>query len=747
MEAEKRRRLFAVLLPRSEYTTAEAIYDSNWKLSPAHKIFEILQNIWLGVPISWSLEVFSHAGTATLCFSTSSFCVEVMRASLHSVRSDCEIIEIPDYYDSFSADAVIGTSTLTYGNWNIYPTDMYREMIADPFISILNSIHQIDPKLKVIFQVATRSMRNDYEAYVPLFFWRFVDRWVSWLWPKFWFKPEIREEQKKKAFQKSASKLTNSEIRITVAADDEDTLIDRDAARKKIDRALDSVFGAVTVQNNPNTQWYRVYSKEWGPQSIKLARERKVRLLNPRMHMSANEIPGLWHLPDLEDAEFLKQVPSRRQSPAHNIPVDRADKEVSFIGRTNYRMRQFDFGIHRDDRKQHLLVAGSSGTGKTRLLETLAADDLRRGYGFGIVDLRGSLYDRILSRIPEDRIQDVVLFDPSDVEYPAALNPFEATGESTRIQIAMSVVEVFRRLHRDEWNDSIEHLLLYSVLALLSTKFTTVLSIRRLLTELEYREELLDQIGDVNVRRFFQFGYRFWLERYRDDAIDPLLEMIDQFVENELVYNCLGQPTDSFNFRNFMDEGKIVLVKLDEKVLGARNAAVLGGMIVNRFFQAAIGRSDVPIPDRKVFNLYIDEFERFATGSFEEILSESRKFGLNLTLSNRSFGELPEKVRKTLFANIGNLITLKSEPDDARVFAKELGPRISAEDLMYLEPHEFFIRMSVRYKAQETFSASTIKLREPKESAAAACIAHSREQFCSPRSTAEEVIERWGQVG
>ena len=373
--------------------------------------------------------------------------------------------------------------------------------------------------------------------------------------------------------------------------------------------------------------------------------------------------------------------------------------------------------------------------------------DIDAGFGCGLIAPSAELFNDILKLVPAKRVKDVVVIDPTDIDFPASLNPFAIIEEKTRMQVATGMIELFRRRFPRMWSSKVELLMLYLVLTLLSTKYTTVLSISRLLKDDEYRASVIETLEDINVKQFWLGLFPKVRERLHDEVIQPVIQLVEDFTASEMLHHSLGQPFNTFDFRELIDQNKILLIKVPSKELGAANAGVLGGMVISRIFQAAMSRGDVPQAERKDFYLYIDEFEEFATESFEEILSESRKYGLNLTLSTQALNSLPDQIRNTVFTNVVNLISFAVTNEDAPTLAQEFKPLVNESDLTGASPGEFYVKMASQSEAQPVFSGRLLPREEIDRGYAEEALQQSREKYCVPREKAIQIIKEWGAFG
>ena len=336
----------------------------------------------------------------------------------------------------------------------------------------------------------------------------------------------------------------------------------------------------------------------------------------------------------------------------------------------------------RRDRSRHVYIIGQTGAGKSGLLELFALSDTFYNQGYCIIDPHGDFATDNLRFIPKHRIKDVVYFNPADTQYPVAFNPLELSDATRKPNVCSEVIGVLKRMFGDSWGPRLEHILRYTLLALLDRPETTLLDISRMLTDKEFRKETLDYCQDVTVLQFWKHEFGQWNEKQINESIAPVLNKVGAFTANPIIRNIIGQPKSSFNVRQIMDEGKILIVNLSKGLIGEDNAGILGAFLVTKIQLAAMSRSDIPdVANRRPFYLYVDEFQNFATESFSVILSEARKYGLNLTVANQYISQMTEQVRDAVFGNVGTTISFRVSADDAPILVKQFEPTFEAQDL------------------------------------------------------------------
>ena len=419
--------------------------------------------------------------------------------------------------------------------------------------------------------------------------------------------------------------------------------------------------------------------------------------------------------------------------------------ELTPLGFYNFRNQQKKFGIRVDDRRRHIYVVGKTGVGKSTLLENMIIADIRSGKGVGVVDPHGELAEKILDFVPEERLQDVIYFDPSDMEYPIAFNPMEQVGNEFRHLVASGIMGVFKKIWPDAWSARMEYILNNTLLALLELPDATLLGILRMFAEPEYRKKIVDNLKDPVIKAFWANEFARYSQKLETEALAAIQNKVGQFVSNPLIRNILGQPRSALNMRQIMDTGKIFIVNLSKGKIGEDNSALLGAMIITRLNLAAMSRVDIPEKDRRDFFLYVDEFQNFATDSFANILSEARKYHLSLTLAHQYIGQLmtsdSTKVRDAIFGNVGTIITFRVGAEDGEFLEKEFMPEFLQTDLVNLAKANIYVKLMIDGVASRPFSAETVPPeRTPLVSYRDVIIKNSREKYGTPKSIVEARI-------
>ena len=462
--------------------------------------------------------------------------------------------------------------------------------------------------------------------------------------------------------------------------------------------------------------------------------------------LNISELASVYHLPHTSvETPNIVWASSKTAEPPAKLPVLTGDvsidENISAFGLTNFRGINHQFGLLRRDRSRHMYIIGQTGAGKSGMLELLALSDVFYNQGYCIIDPHGDFAINNLKFVPESRVKDVVYFNPADTAFPVAFNPLEVSDPSRKPNICSEVIGVLKRMFGDSWGPRLEHILRYTLLALLDRPETTLLDISRLLTDKEFRKETLDYCKDVTVLQFWKHEFGQWNEKQVNESIAPVLNKVGAFTANPIIRNIVGQPKSSFDIRRIMDEGKILVVNLSKGLIGEDNAAILGSFLVTKVQLAAMSRSDIPrVEDRRPFYLYVDEFQNFATDSFAVILSEARKYGLNLTVANQYVAQMTDNVRDAVFGNVGTTISFRVSPEDAPILAKQFEPTFDESDLIQLNNRHFVISMIINGEKVPAFSATTLSIPATPADNFEAIVAHSREYFARPRLEVEAEI-------
>ena len=430
-------------------------------------------------------------------------------------------------------------------------------------------------------------------------------------------------------------------------------------------------------------------------------------------------------------------------------------EDITFFGETTFRNERKRFGIKTDDRRRHIYLIGKTGMGKSVMMENMAIQDIQTGKGIGFIDPHGEAAEKLLDFVPANRINDVVYFNPSDLNFPIAFNVMEKVSSDQRHLVASGLMGVFKKIWPDVWSARMEYILNNCILALLEVPDSTLLGINRMLADSNYRKKVVEKITDPVIKSFWVQEFARYTERYEVEATAAIQNKIGQFISTPLVRNIIGQVRTSINMRKVMDGEKILIANLSKGKIGEDNSLLLGALLITKLQLAAMSRVDVPEKERKDFFLYVDEFQNFATEAFCNILSEARKYRLALTLGNQYIAQLEEittmgkstRVKDAVFGNVGTLISFRVGAEDAEYLEKEFTPEFLIEDLVNLPKYNIYLKLMIDGVASRAFSAQTLAPVEKTEASNIEKIINmSRERYGTDRKIVEDKISRWVEV-
>lgn len=420
-------------------------------------------------------------------------------------------------------------------------------------------------------------------------------------------------------------------------------------------------------------------------------------------------------------------------------------QEIAFFAQTTFRNEFKKFGIKTDDRRRHMYLIGKTGMGKSTILENMIVDDIRAGHGVAVVDPHGDLAEKIIEYIPSNRIHEVVYFNPSDINYPIAFNVVEQVDAHLRHLVASGLIGVFQKLWADSWGPRLEYILRNAILAILDFPGSTLLGVVRMLSDKNYRKRVVANIKDPVVKSFWEKEFASYADKFAAEAVSPIQNKVGQFLSSSLMRNIIGQVKSAIDIRDIMDQGKILIMNLSKGRIGEDNSALLGAMMITKIQLAAMSRVDVPEKERRDFYLYIDEFQNFSTDSFANILSEARKYRLNLILAHQYIEQLSDKVRPAVFGNVGTMVVFRVGATDAEELVKEFTPTFTEEDLVNLPKYEMYLKLMIDGISSNPFSARGLPplTKEEKTGNTEKVIRYSRDKYASEREAVEEKIMNW----
>ncbi len=473
--------------------------------------------------------------------------------------------------------------------------------------------------------------------------------------------------------------------------------------------------------------------------------------------LNTEEIASLWHLPTpYIETPNIKWLVSKKAPPPVNLP-----KEGVLLGRNIYRGEETKIFIKRDDRRRHMYVLGRTGSGKTEIMKYMSVQDIKNGEGLCIIDPHGDFIEDILPHIPKERAEDVILFEPFDMERPMGLNMLQVDSEEQKDFAVQEMISIFYKLVTDPamLGPMFEHNMRNAMLTLMADEEHpgTIADIPRIFTDTEFQKYKLSKVKDPVVRLFWEKEMAKTSDFHKSEMLGYLISKVGRFVENSMMRNIVGQSKSSFNFREVMDKRKILLINLAKGKVGELNAKLLGLIIVSKLQMAALSRADMREDDRPDFYLYVDEFQNFITDAFSSILSEARKYRLNLIIAHQYLGQLEQQagaqgagskdLRDAVFGNAGSMVAFRIGAEDSEVMAKEFKPTFNEFDLVNIDRYNAYMKLMIDGTASKPFNMATYPLlRNGNDEQAKAIRQLSRLKFGRLRAEVEEEILESSEV-
>ena len=666
-----------------------------------------------------------------------------------------------DYTSRDLSHSVVYTSELTLTDNEMLPIKTFQSFEVDPLAGITATLAKLDESSEEVWiQVLARPIADDWHRNANAFANRirngsanldlfggggkYLLQAIEALWkppeqggaPS--VKPELSERDRTRIseIEKKSVKLGYQvKIRIAYLGSNQTTAKQR----------MQALVGTFKQFNSTNLNGFRMSSASFAHEDI--AKYRARFFIDRGYILNIEELASVFHLPHTNvETPNIVWASNKTAEPPAKLPIITGDKEhddqVSAFGLTNFRGMNHQFGLYRYDRSRHIYIIGQTGAGKSGLLELFALSDIYHKQGYAIIDPHGDFAVDNMRFIPHDRIDDVVYFNPADTAFPLGFNPMEVYDPNQKNNISSEIIGVLKRMFGDSWGPRLEYILRYTILALLDRPETTMLDITRMLTDKKFRKETLGYCNDQVVLQFWNVEFASWNDKFQAEAVAPVLNKVGAFTANPIIRNIIGQPKSTFNIREIMDEGKILIVNLSKGLIGEDNAGILGSFLVTKIQLAAMSRSDIPrIEDRRPFYLYVDEFQNFATDSFATILSEARKYGLNLTVANQYVSQMQDTVRDAVFGNVGTMISFRVSADDAPLLSKQFEPQFEPNDLLQMHNRNFIINMVIKGEKAPAFSASTLSIPPPQTDYTQHIVDSSRRKYSRERASVEHEIQ------
>ncbi len=646
----------------------------------------------------------------------------LVKAQISAQYTDAIITPMKDYLPDWMSHNTKSIAQLTLTAPYYLPINTIKDTALDPLASVLGVLSKVPPGQAVIIQYCLSGSPSG---------WHKAGRSIIQKGIGSAEKPE-QHPQKALIEQKLALPAFDVDIRLAAIAPD------KPSCAALLSQTI-SAFGV----------YHLAESNGFAPKKLKPGSEAKLTkvfidrsaLYTPEFqHLNLLEIASLYHFPNLNLVGIKNLVwgKSLKGEPPINLPIaeglsDEEKKQINFFAKTEYKNRMTIFGIRKgEDRRRHMYILGKSGTGKTTLIANMAISDIRNGEGVVVVDPHGDLADTLLQYIPSERINDVAFLDPSEKKLSFRMNPLYVKNPENKELVVSGLLSIFMKIWAGVWSARMEYILRNALLTLVEREGATMMDIPRLLTDKRFRDQYLLAVPDPTMLTFWRKEYDAYSEKFQAEAIAPILNKVGAFITSSTIRNVVSYPDSTIDLEDMINEGKIVILKVAQGKIGVDNSALLGAMFITQIQIAAMNRVSIAEKDRRDIFLYVDEFQNFATTSFITILSEARKFHLNLILANQYTAQLDELIQKAIFGNAGTLISFVIGADDATRLMAELGNLYTQSDLVSLVKHQVLVKMTVDSAMSTPFPAFTLPPPFSKNQNHDKVIKVSQERFYRP---------------
>jgi len=606
------------------------------------------------------------------------------------IQSNYPLVIIEKGQD-FLEDKTLFVKSLSLKHGNYYPITLWNTFTdVDPLSSILSVLSKSDPDQITIVQLALESVSSSWQSKGTSFSDKGTKNEDGTYSPRS-DQSVIKEKISYPGYKASIRLASNTKKTLT---------------------ELVSAFGVFTRSDGNSFGLKKSIIQNQKNENTKL-RERKV---SDNQILNIVELATIWHLPsDKIQTPTIAWGTSVLSEPPENLPsainiFDEDKKNINFFAHTSFKNKDTIFGIKDKDRRRHMWTIGKTGTGKSTLIANMAVDDLKKDRGIAIIDPHGDLCETLLDYIPRHRINDVIYFNPADKDFPISINPLEVTNREEAELVTSGLMAIFTKIWPDVWSARMEYILRNSFLTMSQVEGSTLEDVLKLLSSKSFRSKIMEKVNDKSLTNFWEEEFDRMPDRLQKEAIAPIQNKVGQFVTSPLVRRIISSPKSSISIDDLMNNGKIFLANLSQGRLGEDNAALLGATLITKIQIAAMRRVDVEEEKRKDFYLYVDEFQNFATGSFIKVLSEARKYRLNIMLANQYMAQIPENVQKAILGNAGTIVSFAIGASDASILNKEYAEVFSENDLVNLSNFQIAIKMTIDGQSTRPFLAQTLPL-------------------------------------
>ncbi|MFC1710440.1 type IV secretory system conjugative DNA transfer family protein [Patescibacteria group bacterium] len=606
----------------------------------------------------------------------------------------------------------------------IATTDSFTDV--DPLSSVLSVLSKGDPDQVALIQYALESVGTSWQSKGSSFAEKGVKNEDGTYSPR----PDATIINEKISYP-------GFKVSIRIASNDSNTL-----------KELSSSFGVFTRSEGNSFSVKKPSLVKKKPPITPLIKRR----VTDNQILNIEELSTVWHLPsDKIKTASIAWGTSVLTEPPHNLPIahnktDEEKQEINFFAKTQFKNREVIFGIKDKDRRRHIWTVGKTGTGKSTMIANMAIDDFKKNRGVAVIDPHGDNCEILLNYIPKSRINDTVYFNPADKDHPIVLNPLEVTNREEAELVVSGLMAIFTKVWANVWSARMEYILRNSFMTLAEHPNTTLEDVLKLLANKNFRDRIVSNTKDSALVHFWREEYDKMPDRLQKEAIAPIQNKVGQFATSPLIRRIIGKPKSTISMDDVMNGSKILLANLSQGKLGEDNANLLGAMLITKIQLAAMRRVNIDEEERKDFFFYVDEFQNFATTSFIKILSEARKYRLNLTLANQYMAQIPEEVQKAILGNAGTMISFAIGAEDAAIINKEYAEVFSENDLVNLSNFQIALKLMIDGHSSRPFLANTLPLPASVNQNKEKVIKVSRERWAKSQEENIAKAEQQAQV-
>ncbi len=617
---------------------------------------------------------------------------DLIEKQVHGAYPDAEITVIPEY-NIFSENGQTAYTRYNLRGANYFPLKTYKDLPTDPMSALTADLAKMQPDEGAVVQLLVSPADGKWKD--------FGKKWIKK--EKDPGKPDApKAPPDAKQLEAVENKITKNGFNVALR------IVASSTSKESAKAHLSNLKAAFEQFNGP----YNGFSGAKSRSEKSFMTDfiyRFMPMFDKTPVLTPDELASIYHFPNKQiTTPHIIWLPAKSAPASEKIPTSGL-----YLGKSVFRGTQRPVYISEQDRARHMYIVGRTGVGKSQFLETMLLQDILAGKGVCFIDPHGDAAEEMLGLIPPERAKDVIYFDPGDTSRPFGMNMLDAHNEDEKHFVVANILGLMYKLFDPNKTGIIgprfEHGVRNAMLTVMSAPGSTFVEVMRVMQDPEYVKELLPLVSDPIVRRYWTDQIAHTSDFHKSEVLDYTVSKFGRFVTNRMMRNIIGQSKSSFDLRQVMDEGKILIVNLSKGKMGEENSSFLGLILVPKILAAAMSRMNIPEDQRRPFYLYVDEFQNFATETFASILSEARKYRLNLIVANQFVGQIQEDVKNAIFGNIGTLMAFRVGVPDANLLQHEFAPTFSEQDLVNIEASHMYVKTQVYGEPVPPFSMSVYK--------------------------------------